>query len=229
MGATMFQINGEKRTLSPVETLWVFTAGLLFNAIGNGLTVATNMGSAPWTASAANIANATGWPISSVLLAYGLVAATLTMFILGYFDARRFFGNLLFVLFFSYIIGGVNSLFVQLGLMHAALPIRIIVDFLAIGSIAIGVSINQRLQLVLHPLDDLTVITRFKYFHGDAKISQIVNFSLPMFISLGVWLSTGKLVAINIGTLFAFFCQGYLIQQADKYVIPKLIHKRSSF
>jgi uncharacterized membrane protein YczE len=225
----MFDFDGEKRALTTWETIWLFVSGLLFNAIGNGLTVATNMGSAPWTASAANIAHATGWPIASVLLGYGIVAASLTMVILGHFDAQRFFGNLLFVVLFSYIIGFVNAFFVNLGLMTAPIWIRILIDFMAITFVAFGVSINQRLQLVLHPLDDLTVITRFKYFHGDAKISQIVNFSLPMLISLSVWLITGKIVAINIGTLFAFFCQGYIIQSADKWIIPHLTHKRSSF
>ena len=56
----MYNENGQLRNLSSRETGLYFIAGLLFNAVGNGLTVATNMGSAPWTASAANLANATG-------------------------------------------------------------------------------------------------------------------------------------------------------------------------
>lgn len=31
--------------------------GLVMNALGNGLTVATNVGTSPWTASEVNIAN----------------------------------------------------------------------------------------------------------------------------------------------------------------------------
>ncbi|TYC49050.1 hypothetical protein ESZ50_07330 [Weissella muntiaci] len=225
----MYEKDGQKRTLTTIETTLLFIAGLLFNAIGNGFTVATNMGSAPWTASAANLALASHLSITEILLAYGLLAAIATLIVLKRFDWRRLLGNMLFVILFSIIIGKVTEIFVQFGLMTAPIWLRILIDFVAITSVGIGVSITQRLQLVLHPLDDLVVVTRFKYFHGDAKISQLVNFSFPMIISLGVWLSTGQLVALNIGTLFSFFFQGYIIQSADRYVFPHLIHKHASF
>lgn len=225
----MYEENGHRRALTTRETFFMFIAGLLFNAVGNGLTVATNMGSAPWTASSANLANATHISISIILFLYGLGAAIACLIVLHQLDWRRFFGDMIFVTLFSYIIGFVAHEFMHLGLIAAPLYIRIPVDFMAIASIAIGVSITQRLQLVLHPLDDLVVITRFKYFHGDAKISQIVNFSLPMMISLSIWLITGSIVAINIGTLFAFFMQGVIIQYADKWVFPHLVHKHANF
>lgn len=43
----MYNENGQKRPLTSWETARFFIVGLLFNAVGNGLTVATNMGSAP--------------------------------------------------------------------------------------------------------------------------------------------------------------------------------------
>lgn len=225
----MFEKNGKKIPLTVFQTTSLFIIGLLFNAIGNGFTVATNMGSAPWTASAANLSHAFNISITNILFTYGLIAALVSLIVLGKFDWRRLLGDMLFVVLFSLIIGKVNTIFTQLGLMTAPLWIRIIIDFIAATSIAVGVSITQRLQFVQHPLDDLTVITRFKYFHGDAKISQAVNYSLPMLISLGVWIKTGQLVALNIGTLFSFFLQGYIIQVSDHLVFPHLVHKHDRF
>ena len=225
----MYEINGQKQALTTFQTFYFFCAGLLFNAVGNGLTVATNMGSAPWTASAANLSLATGQSISIFLLLYGFAAACLTAVIIHHLDWGRFFGNMLFVILFSYIIGYVNHFFVSLGIMSLPFWIRIIIDIIAIIFVGIGVSISQRLQLVLHPLDDLVVITRFKYFHGDARISQLVNFATPMIISLLVWIITRQLVALNVGTLISFFGQGIIIQFADKAVFKHLIHRKEMF
>lgn len=225
----MYETNQGKRPLTTFETLFYFAAGLLFNALGNGFTVATNMGSAPWTASAANLALALHISIADILLAYGLLAAIATLIILRQFDWRRLIGNMIFVVLFSEIIGQIAQSFTNFGLMTAPLWIRIALDFIAIISVGIGVSITQRLQFVLHPLDDLVVVTRFKYFHGDAKIAQLVNFAFPMLISLSIWLITRQLVALNIGTLFSFLCQGYIIQNADRLVFPHLVHKHKNF
>ena len=221
----MYNENGQLRNLSSRETGLYFIAGLLFNAVGNGLTVATNMGSAPWTASAANLANATGLSISVFLFAYGLIAAILSCVLLKSIDWPRVIGNLLFVLTFSVIIGFVSSFFAAQGIGDLPMPTRLLMDLIAIVSVGCGVSITQRLQFILHPLDDLTNLTRFMFFKGNAGLAQIVNFAIPMVISLAVWAFTGNLVAVNLGTLVSFFFQGVVIGYADKTVFSHLDHK----
>lgn len=220
----MYNENGQLRNLSSRETGLYFIAGLLFNAVGNGLTVATNMGSAPWTASAANLANATDLSISVFLFAYGLIAAILSCVLLKSIDWPRVIGNLLFVLTFSVIIGFVSSFFTAQGIGDS-MPTRLLIDLIAIVSVGCGVSITQRLQFILHPLDDLTNLTRFMFFKGNAGVAQIVNFAIPMVISMAVWAFTGNLVAVNIGTLVSFFFQGVVIGYADKIVFCHLDHK----
>ncbi|GAK30171.1 putative membrane protein [Weissella oryzae SG25] len=225
----MYEKDGQKKPLTSLQTILLFTIGLLFDAVGNSFTVATNMGSTPWTASAANLSYISNISIPIILFAYGLIAAIANVIILKQFDWRRFLGNMIFVILFSLIIGIVDDFFIRLGLMLAPLWIRIIIDLIAVTLVAISISITQRLQFVLHPIDDLVVITRFKYFHGDAKLSQAINFSLPMLISLGVWMSTGRLAAISIGTLFLFLFQGYIIQLSDHLVFPHLVHNFERF
>ena len=63
------------------------------------------------------------------------------------------------------------------------------------------------------------------FFRGNAAISQIINFSFPMLISMIVWAFSGELVAINIGTLFSFFFQGMFVGYADHHVFGHLAHK----
>ena len=223
----MYNENGQKRPLTSWETARFFIVGLLFNAVGNGLTVATNMGSAPWTASAANLSNATGWSISLFLFSYGFIAAIFSCLLLKSIDWPRVLGNLTFLLAFSVIIGLVSSFFTAHGVGQLPMLWRLIIDIIAIIFVGCGVSITQRLQFILHPLDDLTNLTRFMFFNGNAGIAQIVNFAIPMVISFAMWAITGSIVAVNIGTLVSFFFQGLVISIADQRVIGHLDHKLS--
>lgn len=219
----MYNEHGHLRRLSSHEIVIYFLAGLLFNTFGNGITVATNMGSAPWTASAANLANVTGTSISTFLFFYGVLAATLVCILQRSIDWPHVIGNIIFVVAFSGIIGIVST---RLAVLETfPLAWRIVIDFLGIISIGFGVSITQRLQFILHPIDDLTNLTRFMFFKGNAAISQIINFSFPMLISLLVWAFSGKITAINIGTLFSFFLQGMFVGYADHHVFSHLDHK----
>jgi len=219
----MYNNHGQLRKLSSAELSIYFIAGLVFNAFGNGITVATNMGSAPWTASAANLANVTGISISIFLFIYGVIATVVTCALQRAIDWPHIFGNLLFLIAFSSVIGIVSTQFSSL--QHLPLVWRIIIDFIGIIFIAMGVSITQRLQFILHPMDDLTNLTRFMFFKGNAAISQTFNFSFPMVISLIVWLASGEIVALNIGTLFSFFFQGLFVGYADRFIFSHLDHK----
>lgn len=213
------------RKLTPTEIVFFFFAGLLLNAFGNGLTVSTNMGSAPWTAAAANLANASHLDITVYLGLFGFVAAIVVSFITKTFDARRFFGNLLFVAIFSYTLGYTNQLFLNLGVGNLPVLPRFIIDFIGLLFIGAGVSITQRLQFVIHPVDDMTNVMRFTYFKGNVVVAQTLNFAIPMFMSFAVWLTTGQLIAVNIGTILAFLGMGFVIALAEKRVFPRLIHR----
>lgn len=225
----MLVVEGERRQLTSIQGIIFLIIGLLFNAVGNGITVATNMGSAPWTASAANLANVTHEPIGAYLWLYGLLAANFTAVLLGHLDVRRFISNLAFVFFFSIIINYISQLFISMGMMSLMWYLRILIDFIGIIMVAIGVSITQRVQIVLHPMDDVVVITRFKYFHGNATVSQLVNFMIPMVMSFTVWAVTHELVALNVGTIFSFLAQGMIIGWADKHVFSRLVHRVTNY
>jgi len=217
-------VNGP-RSLTPKETLFFFVAGLLLNAFGNGLTVSTNMGSAPWTAATANLANVTHTNIAVYLGIFGFVAAIVVTLMLRHFDAKQFFGNLIFVALFSLTLSYTNQFFIDLGVGQLPTLIRFLIDLVGLAFIGAGVSISQRLHFVLHPLDDMTNVMRFNYFNGNVVIAQTINFAIPMSISLIVWLLTGKIIAINVGTIIAFLGMGIVIGTADRFVFPQLKHR----
>lgn len=216
-------INGP-RSLTPTEIVFFFFAGLLLNAFGNGLTVSTNMGSAPWTAAAANLANVSHLSITVFLGLFGFVAAILVAFMTHSFDARRFFGNLLFVAIFSFTLSYTNKFFIGLGVGQLPLVPKFFIDILGLVCIGAGVSITQRLQFVIHPVDDMTNVMRFTYFKGNVVVAQTLNFAIPMAMSFIVWLFSGELIAINIGTIIAFLGMGFVIAWAEKHVFPHLVH-----
>ncbi|MCW0953511.1 hypothetical protein OIT44_05430 [Weissella ceti] len=217
-------VNGP-RSLTPTEIVFFFFAGLLLNAFGNGLTVSTNMGSAPWTAAAANLANVTHLSITVYLGLFGFIAAIVVSLITKRFDGRRFFGNLLFVAIYSFTLGYTNQVFINLGVGQLPIVPRFIIDILGLICIGAGVSITQRLQFVIHPVDDMTNVMRFTYFKGNVVVAQTLNFAIPMSMCLFIWLSTGQIIAVNIGTILAFLGMGFVIAIAERRVFARLVHR----
>ncbi|MBS9335507.1 hypothetical protein LQZ24_04460 [Fructobacillus sp. M1-13] len=216
--------NGQYYELTIRQFLFYFILSLTMDALGNGMSVSTNLGSAPWTAGSANLAKLTGWPIAIFLGLTSILVATANIFFARKLDWKRFFGNILFGVLFSFLAGVFTTLFNHLGIPGYPLWAKIIVDLIGLTTIGVGISIYQRVNVIMHPIDDLTNILRFSYFNGSAPKAQMSNFVVAILISLTCWLLSGTLVALNIGTAFAFFCQGSIIAWADRFVFPTLVH-----
>ncbi|MDR3241003.1 MAG: hypothetical protein LBT37_02385 [Lactobacillaceae bacterium] len=221
----MFTKNGASRPLKNYESIIFVLIGLALNGIGNGIAVTTGMGSAAWTAASANLQVITLIPKGYFLFLFGFLSALSVIILTKKFDLKHFIGNMLFVLFFSYLVNFASQFFIIFS--DFPLVIRIIIDALSVVVVGTGISITMRVSLITHPLDDLVIYTRFRYFKGNPLISQVVNFSFPMVISLLIWITTGKITSINIGTLFSFFGIGAVIGWADDHVMPSLVYRRS--
>jgi len=61
------------KKLSITQALFFLIFSLVLNGFGNGLTVATNMGSSVWTASAANLSDFLSMDIGKILIIYGFL------------------------------------------------------------------------------------------------------------------------------------------------------------
>ncbi|MBS7577889.1 MULTISPECIES: hypothetical protein [unclassified Enterococcus] len=211
--------------LSTTQSIFFLLISLLMNALGNGLTVATNMGSPVWTASAANIAYFSNVSIGTVLVLYGLLQIVINCFLLYEINLRRIIGNLIFIGFFGPLVAVSKNFFLTyLHVAFAPLYFKIILAFIGVTMVAIAVSIYQRVNLILHPGDEMTNIIRFKYTNGNAQTAQLINFLIPAIIILLIGIAEHHLVAVNIGTVFALFGQGIIIGIADRSVFPKLSH-----
>ncbi|EST11328.1 membrane protein [Sporolactobacillus laevolacticus] len=207
------------------ENIGYFVLSIFLNALGNALTVSLNLGSALWTASAVNFTQITSIPLSLILFASGVIVIMANALIIGKFDWRRVLGNLIFLGPFSYLIGIISTYLISLGINELPLTVRIILDVVGICFIAMAISIYQRVNIMLHPCDDLMQIIRFKYFKGSATIAQLVTFSPPIVIILVCWIDAHQLFAINVGTIFALIFQGTLVGIFDKCIFPTLKHQ----
>ncbi|MCO7125396.1 hypothetical protein NIE88_06395 [Sporolactobacillus shoreicorticis] len=213
------------RTHSHNENLLYFMISIFFNAFGNALTVSLNLGSALWTASAVNFTALTSIPLSLILFASGVLVIIINALIIGKVDWHRIIGNIIFMIPFSYLIGIISTYLVAVGINELPLIVRVVLDIVGVCFISLAISIYQRVNLMLHPCDDLMQIIRFKFFKGNATVAQLVTFSPPVVIILFCWIDLHQLYAINVGTIFALLFQGSLVGVFDRTVFPTLKHQ----
>lgn len=201
---------------------------ILLNSFGNALTVSLNLGSALWTASSVNLSHLLNFSLTGILFWEGVAVVFSNALLLRHFDLPRILGNFVFMLPFSYLVGLLADLLSTTGLNQLPLMVKVLLDLTGILFIAAGVSIYQRVNLILHPNDDFMQIIRFKFLHGNAAKSQTGSFLVPVCLIIICVALNRDIWAINIGTVFSFLFQGYFVGVADRTVFPKLRHQRLS-
>lgn len=217
-------INQAKQ-LPITESIVYFVISIFVNALGNALTVSLNLGSALWTASSVNVTQFTGIPLDVMLFAFGVAVVIINTLIIHKIEWHRILGNLIFMVPFSYLIGLITQRLLSFGINELPLTVRIILDLVGICFISMGISIYQRVNLILHPCDDLMQIIRFRFFKGNATLAQLMTFAPPIVIVILCWIEQQHVYAINIGTIFALIFQGTLVGVFDKSVFPTLKHQ----
>ncbi|WP_261806965.1 hypothetical protein [Lapidilactobacillus luobeiensis] len=214
------QISFKKR-------LGFLVLGLVLDAAANALMINSNLGSAVWTASGVNLADALHISYGTTLFGYALLVTIANQFLLRRFDARMFISNLIFSLPFSYLVNFFAWLYQPLQLDQLPLPLRLLVNLTGLFGVAVGVSIYQRANVIQHPNDELAYLLRFQYLHGSAGWGQLISYTPPVLVMLGCWLITGQLTTIGIGTLLALTIQGFVIGWSDRHIVPSLKHHYS--
>ncbi|KRN27135.1 hypothetical protein [Liquorilactobacillus mali] len=203
-----------------------FIFSIILNSFGNALTVSLNLGSALWTAAAVNIAHATLIPLSFVLVLEGIFAIIVNLVLVGKISPRRVAGYLIFMFSFAYLVGLLSREFVLLGIGNLPLTIRVVLDCVGIICIATAISIYQRVNLILHPCDDMMQIIRFKFFRGNPVVAQLASFFIPIAAIIITVISNRQIFAVNVGTVFSLLFQGYFVGVADRRVLPSLKHRK---
>ncbi|CAM3145332.1 fructose permease [Leuconostoc rapi] len=227
------------RTLTISASLSYFVFSLIINAAGNVLTVVTSqkihptfLGSAYWTAAQAGFNKAVfqgsngtlGW----IFFIVGVLIAILNVFLQGYFNWKKFVGNIAFMVPFSLLISFFASAFSQvLPESHSVLVtvIYTLLNFLGVVMIGLAISIYQRTNLILHPADDLMQILRFKYFKGAAAKAMWASYIPPTIIGIVAIIILPDFSNYGLGTIFAFLFQGGITGWGDKYIFPNLKHQ----
>ncbi|WP_239984773.1 YczE/YyaS/YitT family protein [Sporolactobacillus pectinivorans] len=193
--------------------VWLLVSVLL-NAFGNALTVKAALGSAPWTAASLNLSSAFGITVGQALIIVGFIVLVVDDFLRGRRSLLKDFFNFLYVLTFGYMIDAWLLLMQHLAMNGFIL--RVAVCVLGIMCIGCALSIYFRVNLVLHPFDDLMKILREKFFHGNVVLAQRVSLGIPLAVGLSIGLVRHQLIGISVGTAVSFLCMGYFILMFDK-------------
>ena len=214
----------QPRPLTLQEKIYYLSISILLNTFGNALTVSMNMGSSMWTAASVNISNYFPIQLGTVLLFNALLGIILNIMIDKKIDIPLIIGNFAFIFPFSVMV----QFFVQgmgwLGLPGLPVWLRLVLNVAGIFLIAIAISIYQRVNWIIHPLDELTNTLRFKFCNGNPVHAQLLTFSIPITMLIIMFALSGHLYAVNLGTIAALLCQGSWIGWADKRVFASLPH-----
>ncbi|GAX06509.1 membrane protein [Secundilactobacillus pentosiphilus] len=228
-----------QRHISMAASIGYFAISLVINSLGNVLTLVTSthihpsfLGSAYWTAAESNLGHALLGDNSQVLFwaffVLGMLVAFLNAALMHQLEWKRILGNLAFLLPFSLFIQWFANIFNRL-MPNAYSPLMValyvLINFLGVACMGTAISIYQRVNLVLHPADDLTQILRYRYCRGNATIAMWFSYVPPTLMGIIAALMTGSITNFGLGTIFAFLFQGSITGIADRIVFPKLKHQ----
>ena len=196
----------QPRPLTLQEKIYYLSISILLNTFGNALTISMNMGSSMWTAASVNISNYFPIQLGTVLLCNALLGIILNIMIDKKIDIPLIIGNFAFIFPFSVMV----QFFVQgmgwLGLPGLPVWLRLVLNVAGIFLIAIAISIYQRVNWIIHPLDELTNTIRFKFCNGNPVQAQLLTFSIPIAMLIIMFALSGHLYAVNLGTIAALLC-----------------------
>ncbi|HIY92481.1 hypothetical protein [Companilactobacillus sp. HBUAS56275] len=182
------------------------------------------MGSGLWTASAVNLSKLLGWNTGLFLFIVGFINAVTNQFLIRRIDGKRMFGEVLYVMFFSYFVNIFTNLLNNLGVPNFPIFTRTILSCFGIIIFCIAISLYQRANILMHPNDDTTNILRFMYLNGNSTAAQLIDFIPPIVIIVVSSIVTQKIYSVNIATIFSLFFNGVIISKADKWIWPTLKH-----
>lgn len=217
----IWNVEKQNSTITRISALIV---GLVTNALGNGLTISTNMGAAPWTAAEVNLAALFHLSVGMTMFIAGVLVAITNQLLIRQWDKWRFIGETIYIACFSYFIDLFLAIYKQLGVPQLNIIWRTVLCFAGICIFCAAISIYQRANIVMHPNDDTTNILRFLYLHGHVAQAQLINFLIPITVILLVFMFTRRIDSINLGTLMCILFNGPLIGIADRHVWHGLHH-----
>ncbi|QAS69537.1 fructose permease [Oenococcus sicerae] len=239
--STESNVSQGKRTISMSTAIAYFVFSLLINSAGNVLTLVTSakihpsyLGAAYWTAASANFGTALHWNLFWAFIIVGIMTIILNAILIGHWSWKRAIGNMIFMVPFSALIQVFADFFngkypIFGGLPEARGPVMVVLyillNFVGVALIAIAISIYQRVNLVLHPADDLMQVLRFKYFKGHAATAMWVSYIPPTILAVIALIMTHQFTNFGLGTIFAFLFQGGITGFADRTIFPRLHHQ----
>jgi uncharacterized protein len=195
--------------------LW-FMFSIALNALGNSFMIAANLGSAPWTSAGQNLAS-----ILPISIGLCIILLNFGAFVVSYMMKTRL--TLLTIIKsmgLAFVFGLCIDLFVSLHHL-IFIPDNMVLRFLyllvGINFVAAAVCIYFQLHSVYLPCDYL--LKAFAKLKQNYTVGTIFCMSIPLSISMLIFLFQHHLTGLGIGTILFIFGLGFLIDRYNYLIV----------
>ncbi|RBW69975.1 YczE/YyaS/YitT family protein [Bacillus taeanensis] len=195
--------------------LW-FVFSITLNALGNSFMIAANLGSAPWTSAGQNLASILPISIGICIILLNCVAFILS----GLMKIKFTLATVIKSMSLAFIFGLFIDVFVY---MHHIIYIpdniwlRCLYLFIGINFVAVAVCIYFQLHAVYLPCDYL--LQAFAKLKQNYTVGTIFCMSIPLSISMFIFLFQHHLTGLGVGTILFMLGLGFLIDRYNHLIV----------
>ncbi|HZH59729.1 MAG TPA: DUF6198 family protein [Metabacillus sp.] len=201
-------------------SLW-FIFSICLNALGNSLMITANLGSTPWTSAGQNLVTILPLSVGTYIILFNVFSFGVSYLLKVRLNWQTMIKSMLLALVFGFFVDAfvfiLNLLFVPENIW-----IRLLYLLFGLNFIAIALSIYFQLKSVYLPLDYL--LQAFAKLKKNYTVGTIICMSIPISISMIIFLVQHHLTGLGIGTILFVFGVGFLI---DRYIKMLVINKPS--
>lgn len=196
------------------QKLWYLFISIFLNTLGSSIIVIANVGVSPYSAAGLNMEAVFPISLGTALLLTSIILQIVTVIVERNIPLRRIIFDFVFMFCYSY---GVDFwLYLFKGMEINSVFMNYIIFVLGMFIVAVAVSIYLQLNLVLHPIDLFFKMLKDRLFHGNVVKAQLLNYGIPIVISVILGLLNHDILALSVGTFIYFLFFGKILDIVDK-------------
>lgn len=202
------------------KTYFYTFAGITLNAMGNSMTIVTNLGSLLWPASIVNMMHALGWSMMASIFTEGIVVSLLTMLLEKNQSFKEWGEELIFLTPYSILMQAFATVWRAWGIDQLPFWPRLLMDFLGLMISFAGLAMYSDCAWCFHPHDVLSHCLRSRW---SPRLMKLFNIFVPLLvIAITFIIKNHTVYALHIGTVVGLLMQSRFTEfcqiEYDKYL-----------
>ena len=186
--------------------------GITLNAMGNSMTIVTNLGSLLWPASIVNMMHVLHWTMCASIFTEGIIISLLTMLLEKRMSWKEWREELIFLIPYSVLMQAFATVWRLWGVDTLPLVPRLGVDLIGLLISFMGLAMYSECAWCFHPHDTLSSCLKR---HWSPKMMKTFNIVAPLIVIGFCFFKSHTIYALHVGTLiglliqsrFTSFCQ----------------------